>query len=173
MKFSDFKHDGRNYVISIDSDARFNTRVQDDLVYGALFEDLKKKIVRITRKAGVRLELPATYKQGGGRWGDHAGKVTLVPIIITGIHQRNRDILARVVGGKGEALRLSGQHEVLKRLTSDQEQEYHRLRKVKLDAEKAFEAFEKRYEYSIDDITDEVEKAEKAAGIEPDEKAAR
>jgi hypothetical protein len=122
----------------------------------------------------VRLALPATYVQGRGRWSDERGPVTLVDVVITGIHQRNRDILARRVGGKEDALRLSGHSgEILKRLTAAQAEEYQALRKARDNSSKAFEAFEKKYDYTIDEIEAAVEHAEHAAGIEPEPKEAR
>lgn len=177
MKFTDFKHDGKVYKIEISDGGQFTTMLDGDSTSAETFDRLKEKIVRHTRRASVRMALPATYVEGKGRYwsSDEPGKVKLVDIVITGIHQRGGDILARTVGDKQEALRLSNNYhgEILKRLTAAQSEEYLTLRKARDDANRAFTAYEKKYHYGNKEIAAAVAQAEQAAGIEPEHEESR
>jgi hypothetical protein len=174
MKFADFKHDGKTYKVEVSGTGSFGTVIDHDPIQAESYEKLKEKIVRLTRRASVRLALPATYAQGRSRWRDDTSSVALVDIVITGIHRQNRDILARTVGGTEEALRLiGGQGEILHRLTNAQAEQYMLLLKARNDSRKAFEAYEKKYHYTLNEIEGAVEKTEKDAGIEPERKEAR
>lgn len=175
MKLTDFKHDGKKYEIGIDNAGQFSTMIEGDAVSAPDLDSLKKKIVRHTRRAAVRMSLPATYVEGRKRYwsDDDSGTVKLVDIVITGIHQRGGDILARKVEGKQDALRLNNYNgEILRRLKPAEAEEYLILRKARDAANKAFTAYEKKYSYGSKEIQVAVDKAEAEAGIEP-EKVAR
>jgi len=167
MKLTEFKHDGKKYEIAVSDSGSFSTVIDDESVIAITLDKLKEKITRMTRRAAVRLALPATYVQGPSRYID-AGVVTLHDVTITGIHQQNKDILAQRLEGKHEKLRISNYNngEILQRLTPAQAAEYLALRKARHDTRKAFETFEKQYTYTTKAIELAVAKAEQAAGIE-------
>ena len=167
-KVSDYTVDGKKHAIHVDDQGRFFTGSIGEETYlqAQTFDLLKKKITNAGRRESVRLALPATYVHSARGWSDD-GSYTVRPVIVTGIHHQNRDLLLRAEDGKKESIRTAGSHgDLFKRFTSEQEQTYRGLRDERDASRRAFDKFVERHKYGVKNIEAEVAKAEKAAGVE-------
>ena len=65
---SKFKHDGKNYTIEVGEEGRFSSIIGDgEQIYHDTLKGLQDKIVRMTRRAAVRIALPATLVRASRR----------------------------------------------------------------------------------------------------------
>jgi hypothetical protein len=167
MKYGTFEADGWKFDIAITGDGKFTTTADGESYTADTYEKLKTKIVRACRREKVRLALPATVAKQSSRFGDETQRI--FDVVVTGIHQRSHDVLYRnELDHKAGSIENYGDH-LMVRLTMEQRDKYLELQKAKKDATAAFEAFQKKYKYSVDDIKKQVATAEKAAGITPEE----
>ena len=167
MKYGTFEADGRKFAIEITDSGTFRTVIDGDPYSADTYEKLKAKIVRACRKEKVRLALPATLAHGVRRFNDDDHDAVF-DITITGIHQRSKDVLYRK-DADHKAGTADYNDKILVRLTREQKDKYLELRIAVREAKKAFEAFQNKHAYSVDDIKKQVAAAEKAAGVEPEE----
>ncbi len=170
MKHSIFEVDKKKFTIEITDSGQFRSVVDGDSIGADTLDKLKAKIVRSQRLEKVRVALPATLAGRPRRhWTAEDGPQALIDIVITGIHQRNKSVLYRKVGGKEEAGTIDYNDVLLKRLTEDQKAEYLRLQKAKRDTEKSFEGYQNKFKYADHEIKQAVAKEQTAAGIEPEQ----
>jgi hypothetical protein len=169
MKVANFETDGRKFQIELsETTGQFSTVIDGYHHHADTLDKLKKQIIRATRREAVRLALPATIAKGSHRFIDDSARV--FDIIVTGIHQRTRDVLYRsALDHKAGAVEGYGD-KLLIRLTREQKDQYLDLQKAKRESAAALDAFQKKYEYSLDAIKKALAAAEQAAGItvEPD-----
>lgn len=169
MKVDTYTYDGKKYEINFSpTTGQFSTEVgEDNLVTAASLDDLKKKIARSRRKAGVRIALPATRVIGAGRWNSQSDEQTqLQDVTVTGLHQRNRSILIRIDQSKQADTVDDYRGHLLRRLTGPEKATYLRLAKASRESRVAFEKFVDDHKFGKQQIEREVAQAEKAAGIQ-------
>lgn len=168
MKVEDYRVDGRIYQIHLGQDGEFFAAAEDTNVRAPTLALLKKKLTASTRKAAVRIKLPASLALGRGRYSSRDDAVTgFEDVIITGIHQRTGDILIRRVKGNADTVRRWG-HGLFKRLTGAQQTHYMKLQAARRKTSDAVDAYETRYQYDEDTIKRAVEAAEQKAGVSDD-----
>lgn len=166
IKHSNFEHDGQTFAIMINDKGEFTTRIANDEVKAETLEKIRQKIMRAARRKTIKLALPATVAKVRGRFSEDAAR--LIDIVITGIHQRNRNVLYRAVSDH-KAGDVDYSDKLMKRLTPAEHAKYLALQKADRDATKAFNKFVEDHEYRTDDVRRAVTDAEKAAGLEPSE----
>ena len=164
-----FKHDGKTYKISCDINGMFMTLVDGEPQTADTLKKLQEKIIRVTRKASVRIALPALLVRTARRhWSTTRGEdnIAVDKVTVTGIHQRNGYILVQLPDGKRD--HIDNYHDDLFKPEMNVEK-YLLLKKAKKHAEEALEKFETTWKMGKGDIEQRVRAAEKQAGIEESE----
>ena len=90
--FATFEIDGRRFEIAVDTtDGEFLTRYGGDWIRAASYKALQEKLRKMVRAEG-KIEIHATVIDDA-----HEDAPTVVPIVITGRHAGNRNLLYREV----------------------------------------------------------------------------
>lgn len=124
--------------VDIDGDGRFSSNLEGTSIYADTLQALTEKVRDLSKKM-VKMEIPGTVIRYG-RW--DTGDPKFADIIVTGIHSANNNLMVKDDKGKTYQFTYYGDHCYV-RLTVERQEEYLRLRKAKLDAEAAFDKFEK------------------------------
>ena len=163
---STFEVDGKKFKISVTTKGDFHTIVDGDNMEAETLEKLKGKISRSQRRAKVRIAIPATVGLGSSRY-NHEDE-TLIDVEITGIHQRNRNLLYRRVDN-GKAGDVGYSDTVLKPLDAAGKTKYLQLLKASIDAQATYRKHKDSLTFNVESVKQKVRDAEKAAGIEQPE----
>lgn len=141
--------DGRKVKFTVGSQSgQFKAECDGDEYTGATLDDARRSVVAALRRNRVRIALPATMlgvelsEHPFHRSTNRSSSTGFRHLTITGIHSRSGNTLVRWDDtGDTEQIRLYRSHDLVRRLSKSEEQEYKELATAKVKASEALDAF--------------------------------
>ncbi len=171
----EFRINGELYEIHVNSDGIFYGRVGPDSFEANTLAEVERNIRRVAKKLKREVAIPAMLIGAEVKYdGEHShmrGNVvgrTCLPITIIGIDWRTNELKYRGPDGQVMKRRRWGpEAQFGRRMTEMQVEQWKQFRKAKIAAEKAFNNYEKEFEYK--DVEKDVEQAIRDLSDDPKE----
>ncbi len=157
---------GRKVAITVTNGGQFKAEIGEKRFSSESLEGLRTALMAHTKRITVKVAVPATYITSGGSYGS---PLVAKPVTLTGIHAKDGDVLFRY-DDTGQADRASsgGMHgSFMKPLSSAERALFNEKSKAKYDANKDYDEFVKRHQFSaLKAVEEAIEKVnDEAVGV--------